>query len=443
MHRALVQRVVLLQALLTPERPLVDGARLRASQSAAVGVERDGQHRRRTADAAVDAPPPDEVAPFHRPELDVLHASGDDPPVVRVVLHVEDAVRVALGVGEHAPRLPVVHGDRVVVVQTDAAEKPPRAVEGQGHHRSSVEPFQLREKLARRAGPDADARVAPRLAGGDELAVGMHRHAQHVIRVRGEKLLRVFFRVVAHADGGGGVDHEPVYVVRHVVAAVVCPVPVHEIELELVRGLLVRVRRRVVRGGGRERRAARLAIEEAPLGGALHAPLRGPRPADVPFVLLSLDVAVDTLLRERLERAFVEELAVVVVVQPGLRAARLGAILPRRALGERFGARTHRASVTAGPDRPALDGPVLLLLHEAEHRARADGRARPSVPRAPRSGEAGKFLGTLSSNGRKSRSVRQVSGRRRRHGLGLDPAPRAGRTRCRLDVRDVSTRVER
>ena len=128
-HRALVQSLKLLDALLAAVRPLVDDPALRPGQRRAVGVKRDGQDGRNRAHAPVHAPLADQVSALHHPELYVLHPTRDQPPVVRVVLAVEHPVLVPLAVRDHAPGCPVVDGHRVVVVQTDGCQVLAGAVE--------------------------------------------------------------------------------------------------------------------------------------------------------------------------------------------------------------------------------------------------------------------------------------------------------------------------
>eukprot|EP00955_Chlamydomonas_euryale_P106615 365717-Chlamydomonas_euryale.AAC.1 len=112
--------------------------------------------------------------------------------------------------------------------------------------------------------PDLDVRHVVRrrrqrvghLAGGDDAAVGMHRHAADVVVVALVEDLRVCDRVVHHAQAGNVVRDlvvsRPKQVLRGII---VTGVAVHKVELEARLRLLRRaVRRHAIPAGRREDR---------------------------------------------------------------------------------------------------------------------------------------------------------------------------------------------
>ena len=141
----------------------------------------------------------------------------------------------------------------------------------------------------------------------------MHGQADDVVGVHGEELLGVLAAVVGDAGGRRRVGDQTVDVVHQVVPGIVRAVAVDEVQLEVMVGLLVRVVSGRVRRGCHERGSARLTRQEAVLGGALHRPIRGSRSAVVSLVLLRLDVGVDALVREHLQRPFVVNLLAVAI----------------------------------------------------------------------------------------------------------------------------------
>jgi hypothetical protein len=136
-------------------------------------------------------------------------------------------------------------------------------------------------------------------------------------------------------DAHRWIHDETVDVVHEVMPRVVRAIPVHEVELQRVVGLLLRVVAHLVARRRLQRGRARLPGEEAPFRGPLHRAVRGSRASVVLFVLLRFDVGVIALLRLRLEAflvlvVFVRVLARVLVVVGG---AFLLLLLPEDAHG--------------------------------------------------------------------------------------------------------------
>jgi hypothetical protein len=137
-------------------------------------------------------------------------------------------------------------------------------------------------------------------------------------------------------DAHRWIHDETVDVVHEVMPRVVRAIPVHEVELQRVVGLLLRVVAHLVARRRLQRGRARLPGEEAPFRGPLHRAVRGSRASVVLFVLLRFDVGVIALLRLRLE-AFL----VLVVFFPKMPMARrcFDAATPATTAGRGAGAR--------------------------------------------------------------------------------------------------------
>ena len=59
----------------------------------------------------------------------MLFANGDDASVVWIVLAIENSLRVAFRVGEDFLVFPIVHSNRMLVVQANSDEKFSRRIE--------------------------------------------------------------------------------------------------------------------------------------------------------------------------------------------------------------------------------------------------------------------------------------------------------------------------
>ena len=161
----------------------------------------------------------------------MLLSNSDYATIVGVVFAVEYPFTITLGVCEHLFVLPIVHGDGMLVVQSDAREKLASGVKAKTNHRPLMKPPKLSQDVASLATPHANDRISSRLRGGDDVSIRMHRQGENIVTVKRKKVLHVFVPVVHHARRRRRVHNAPTRVIHGILTRIVSSISVRKVQL--------------------------------------------------------------------------------------------------------------------------------------------------------------------------------------------------------------------